>query len=206
MPNRAFLRMKPSLMVSLNPLPVVRRKEYVMFLLRMNRAYEVYPKELHDYVDDVAYEYRDVADTWLDLIKLFEDKDHPVRSQPLNQPTREELFLKSLTKDERDHLEVLYRKNHSEEYNNPEKFLRSFDRDYIEKMRSMDWDEFKNHPFVKTTGPLHYLTQFLDGKIEKPKTVEELDEEQDQKIQEYYDNWKKKLSKMSEDYKKSKKK
>ena len=75
-----------------------------MYLLRLNKAYEIFPKENHDFVDKVAYESRKIFDDWSEMIEILEDLNHPVRGQKYKSKTRFEEFMDSLSPNEKKNL------------------------------------------------------------------------------------------------------
>jgi hypothetical protein len=181
-------------MVSLNPIPVIKRKDYVMYLLRMNKAYEIFPKENHDYIDEIAYDYRRYSNDWEEILKCFEEKDHPVRGYDYQTKSRYELFLDSLTIEEKRVLDQETYEKDNDDYQNHETFLRTFDKTYEDEVIGIGLAKFKKHPFVSTSPKLRYLANIADGTETEQKSYEELEQEEEQEFEDFYKDWKAKLA------------
>jgi hypothetical protein len=190
-PSRAFRSTRPCLLVTLNPIPVIQRTDYVMYLVRMKKAYEIFPKEQHDYIDQIAYRWRKIADDWEELMEIFEDVNHPVRGERLKMKTRLELMEETLNQQEKEALKIELQARDDvdlEEYNKSIKEIIASDNN-IPTPEELSQDPFvQQNPFAK-----HYV-DILCGKDVPDKTKSDLENEEEMEIEDFYRKWKESLA------------
>ena len=169
-------------------MPILLRKDLVMYLLRMKKAYELYPKEHHDYIDKVSVDYKKMSDDWMEIIELTEDVDHPIRGERIRAKTRLETFMDSLTpeehanliKDEEEHLDNITEEDFKAIGNIQEKNLKTL-------------EDFNNDPDASRNPHVKYYLDLLNpnkGKVSLP-----IDDGGEAEVEEFYKKWKESLSK-----------
>jgi hypothetical protein len=156
----------------------------------MKKAYEILPKEYHDYVDQIAFNWKKIADDWEELMEIFEDVNHPVRGDRLRMKTRLELFEETLNKQEKEALrkELKYGDMDIEEYN---KFIKNTIED---GNKSLTPEELRKDPDVEHSPFVRYYLDKLSGKDVPDKTTADLENEEEMEIEEFYKKWKERLS------------
>jgi|LauGreDrversion4_2_1035121.scaffolds.fasta_scaffold109543_1 hypothetical protein len=192
-PHRAFSSTPPCLLVTLNPIPVIKRSDYVMYLVRMKKAYEIFPKEHHEYIDQIAYNWKKIADDWEELMEIFEDVNHPVRGERLTMKTRDQLFEESLNDKQKEALGAELQKLEEEE-----KDVEGFNK-FIKEAREnenkvLTLDEMRQDPDLQESPVAKYYIDKISGKDVPDKTVSDLENEDEMEIEDFYEQWKERLT------------
>lgn len=157
-----------------------------MYLLRMKKAYELYPKEHHDYIDKVSVEYKKMSDDWMQIIEMMEDVDHPVRGERLRGKTRLETFLDGLTPEEKERL----LKQEEEELDKiDDESLKTQGKEYKE-IKTID--DIKKDSELMNSPQMKYYLGLIDPNA---KNISLPVDEEEKEVEEFYRKWKEDLSK-----------
>lgn len=158
-----------------------------MYLLRMKKAYELYPKEHHDYIDKVSVEYKKLSDDWMEIIEMTEDVDHPVRGERLRGKTRLETFIDGLSPEEKENL----KKEEDEAFENiTEEDFKSIGKMKEVKLKTVE--DIKNDAELMESKQVKYYMNLIDP---NPKDVPLEVEDEEMEVEEFYKQWKERLSK-----------
>ena len=154
----------------------------------MKKAYELYPKEHHDYIDKVSVEYKKLSDDWMEVIEMTEDVNHPVRGERLRGKTRLETFIEGLTPEERENLQK--EEDEALEKSITEEDFKSIGKEKEVKFKTID--DIKNDEDLMNNKQVKYYMNLVDP---NPKDVPLELEDEEIEVEEFYKQWKERLSK-----------
>lgn len=162
-----------------------------MYLLRMNKAYEIFPKDQHDYVDSVAYKWRKVSDDCKELMEILEDANHPIRGERLRIKSRFELFEETLNNQQK---EALFNELNNNQTNLEEMNQEVQEGNDLETNENLSLEQLRELPEVKHSSYARYYLDKLSKNDVPDKSISDLENEDELEIEEFYKRWKERLS------------